>query len=117
MAGLNTRVVRRSNALQGWTYGRRFRYREITGFGTSPVARVPAAALASALKALAAGLAFQPSRALLGPLLPAPGQAPGEKTPRTRFFRIPIHTRTSSGARHLRNLVSRLNPGSSPPSL
>ncbi len=38
MAGINTRVVRRSNALQGWAYGRRFRYREVTGFGASPAA-------------------------------------------------------------------------------
>jgi short subunit dehydrogenase-like uncharacterized protein len=38
MAGLNTRVVRRSNALQDWAYGRRFRYREVTGFGASPAA-------------------------------------------------------------------------------
>ena len=30
MAGLNTRVVRRSNALHDWAYGRRFRYREVT---------------------------------------------------------------------------------------
>jgi len=97
MAGLNTRVVRRSNALQGWAYGRRFRYREVTGFGTSPVAPVQAAALGSALKALAAGLAFQPSRALLGRFLPAPGQGPGEKTRRTGFFRMEIHTRTSAG--------------------
>ena len=29
MAGINTRAVRRSNALQGWAYGRRFRYREV----------------------------------------------------------------------------------------
>jgi short subunit dehydrogenase-like uncharacterized protein len=36
MAGINTRVVRRSNALQGWTYGRRFRYREVTEFGAGP---------------------------------------------------------------------------------
>ena len=36
MAGINTRVVRRSNALQGWAYGRRFRYREVTGFGAGP---------------------------------------------------------------------------------
>src|SRR5260370_12209927 len=111
MAGLNTRVVRRSNALQGWTYGRRFRYREITGFGPSPVARVPAAALASALKALAAGLAFQPSRALLGRFLPAPGQGPGEKTRRTGFFRMQIHTRTSAGARYLSNIEARGDPG------
>ena len=38
MAGINTRVVRRSNALQGWAYGRRFRYREVTGFGAGPAA-------------------------------------------------------------------------------
>jgi short subunit dehydrogenase-like uncharacterized protein len=30
MTGLNTRVVRRSNALQDWAYGRRFGYREVT---------------------------------------------------------------------------------------
>src|ERR1022692_3746753 len=40
MAGLNTRVVRRGNALQGWAYGRWFRYREVTGFGAA-AARSP----------------------------------------------------------------------------
>ncbi len=111
MAGLNTRVVRRSNALQGWAYGRRFRYREITGFRTSPAAPVQAAALGAALKALAAGLAFGPSRALLGRFLPAPGQGPGEKTRRTGFFRIQIHTRTSAGARYLSSIEARGDPG------
>ena len=42
MAGVNTRVVRRSNALQGWAYGRRFRYQEVTGFGTGPASAVQA---------------------------------------------------------------------------
>ena len=111
MAGLNTRVVRRSNALQGWAYGRRFRYREVTGFGRSPAAPVKAVALATALKALAAGLAFGPSRALLGQLLPAPGQGPGERTRRMGFFRLQIHTRTSSGARYLTKIEARGDPG------
>ena len=65
MAGINTRVVRRSNALQGWAYGRRFRYREVTGFGASPAAPVLAAMTGAALKAAQAGLEFGPSRALL----------------------------------------------------
>jgi short subunit dehydrogenase-like uncharacterized protein len=42
MAGINTRVVRRSNALQGWAYGRRFRYREITHFGAGAAGAVKA---------------------------------------------------------------------------
>ena len=88
MAGINTRVVRRSNALQGWAYGRRFRYREVTGFGVGPAAPMLGTAVSAALKTVQAGLTFGPSRALLGQLLPAPGQGPDEKTRRTGLFRI-----------------------------
>jgi short subunit dehydrogenase-like uncharacterized protein len=111
MAGLNTRVVRRSNALRGWAYGRRFRYREVTGFGAGPAAPALAVAASAALKAAEAGLAFGPSRAMLGALLPAPGQGPGEKTRRTGFFRMQIHTRTSAGARYLGTIEARGDPG------
>jgi len=111
MAGINTRVVRRSNALQGWAYGRRFRYREVTGFGVSPAAPALAGTVSAALKAAEAGLAFGPSRALLSRLLPAPGQGPGEKARRTGFFRIQIHTRTSAGARYLGTIQAQGDPG------
>ena len=111
LAGLNTRVVRRSNALQDWAYGRRFRYREVTGFGTGPAAAVQAAALSTALKAAAAGLAFGPSRALLGRLLPILGEGPSEKTRRTGFFRLQIHTRTAAGVRYLAMIEARGDPG------
>lgn len=111
MAGINTRVVRRSNALQGWAYGGRFRYREVTGFGTGLAAPMLGAAAAAGLKAAAAGLAFGPSRALLGQLLPAPGQGPSEKARRTGFFRIEIHTRTSAGARYVGKIEALGDPG------
>ena len=111
MAGINTRVVRRSNALRGWAYGRRFRYREVTGFGTSPAAPMLAVAASAAAKTAEAGLAFGPSRALLSQLLPAPGQGPREKTRRTGFFRMQIHTRTSAGARYLGTIGAQGDPG------
>jgi short subunit dehydrogenase-like uncharacterized protein len=111
MAGINTRVVRRSNALQGWAYGRQFRYREVTGFGTSPAAPLVGGSVTAALKALEAGLAFGPSRTLLAPLLPRPGQGPREKTRRTGFFRIQIHTHTSAGARYVATIAARGDPG------
>jgi short subunit dehydrogenase-like uncharacterized protein len=111
MAGINTRVVRRSNALQGWAYGRRFRYREVTGFGASPAAPVLGAAVSAALKATEAGLAFGPSRAVLGRLLPAPGQGPSEKTRRMGLFRMQIHARTSAGARYLGTMEAPGDPG------
>ena len=111
MAGINTRVVRRSNALQGWAYGRRFRYREVTGFGTGAAGAVQAAAVSAALKDMTAGLAFRPSRALLGPLLPAPGEGPSEKTRRTGFFRIEVHTRTSAGLGYVAKIEAQGDPG------
>jgi short subunit dehydrogenase-like uncharacterized protein len=111
MAGFNTRVVRRSNALLGWAYGRRFRYREVTGFGTGPAAPVRALAVTSAVTALLAGMALRPSRTLLRPLLPEPGEGPGEKARRTGFFRLEIHARTSAGARYLTTVAARGDPG------
>ena len=111
MAGINTRVVRRSNALQSWAYGRRFRYREVTGFGAGPAAPLLGGAVSAVLKAAETALTFRPSQALLAQLMPAPGQGPGEKTRRTGLFRIQIHTRTSAGARYLGTMAAQGDPG------
>ena len=111
MAGFNTRVVRRSNALLGWAYGHRFRYREVTGFGAGPAAPVRALAATAALTAVQAGVALRPARALLGPALPKPGQGPGDKTLRTGFFRMEVHARTSDGARYLTTIAAPGDPG------
>jgi len=111
MAGINTRVVRRSNALQGWAYGRQFRYREVTGFGAGPVGVAQAAAVATGLKALTAGLAFGPSRTLLGRFMPAPGTGPSEQARATGLFRIEIRARTSAGQRYLAKVEASGDPG------
>ncbi|MGB3014440.1 MAG: saccharopine dehydrogenase NADP-binding domain-containing protein, partial [Candidatus Nanopelagicales bacterium] len=47
MAGINTRVVRRSNMLQGYDYGRDFTYKEVIAAGAGLRGRVRAAALAA----------------------------------------------------------------------
>src|SRR5215831_1183996 len=111
MASFNTRIVRRSNALQGWAYGRRFRYREVTGFGAGRGGQVRALATTAGLTALMAGVAFQPSRALLMPLLPKPGEGPGDKTRSAGFFRLQIHARTATGARYLTRVEAGGDPG------
>jgi len=111
MAGINTRVVRRSNALQDWAYGRRFRYRETTGFGSGPAAPLLGTAASMAFRSLEAGLAFGPSRALLGRLLPAAGEGPSDKTRRNGYFRIQVHTRTAAGIRYVARVEARGDPG------
>jgi short subunit dehydrogenase-like uncharacterized protein len=85
MATYNSRLVRRSHGLLG--YGPDFAYREVQRY------KDPLTALAatSALGALAGGLAFKPTRAVLDRVLPAPGDGPGEEARRAGFFRMEIH--------------------------
>ena len=111
LAGSNTRVVRRSNALQGWAYGREFRYREVTGFGTGVAAPVKGTVAATGIAGLAAGLSFKPTRAVLDRVLPSPGEGPSEQSQRAGFFRVDIHTRTSGGARYVSRVSAKGDPG------
>src|SRR5579875_2061397 len=112
MAGINTRVVRRSSALLDWAYGPRFRYREVSGFGPGRAGAVRAGVTTAGLGALAAGLANPRIRRLLvGRLLPGPGQGPSEQTRRNGRFRMEIHTRTSSGRHYRARVAAQGDPG------
>ena len=89
MAGVNTRVVRRSNALAGYPYGKDFRYREATLTGAGIGGRVRGLMLVSALGALVFGLTVSPTRALLHRfLLPKPGEGPSPELQESGFFNL-----------------------------
>ena len=111
MASFNTRVVRRSNALQDWAYGRRLRYRELMRTGPGPVGLAKATAVTGGLGVAVGGLALAPTRALLERFLPAPGEGPSEKTRTTGFFRIEVHTRTTTGAHYVAHVAAQGDPG------
>ena len=97
MGPVNTRVVRRSNALSGWSYGRRFRYQESVGIPGRVLGAPVAAALTAATTGLALGMALAPTRVLLDRVLPAPGTGPDSETRDTGYFSVRLHSRTSSG--------------------
>jgi short subunit dehydrogenase-like uncharacterized protein len=111
MATFNTRIVRRSNALQEHAYGRRFRYREVSGLGNGPLAPVIGAGMGGGLMALAAGLAVKPSRMLLDRVLPDPGQGPSERAREAGLFRLEIHTTTTTGAHYVARVAAQGDPG------
>ena len=111
MASYNTRVVRRSNALRGWAYGRRFRYREAMSVGTSPLSPVVATVTKAGLGALVVGLALPPTRFLLDRLLPKPGEGPNEKARTRGHFTVDLFTRTTTGARYTARVRAKGDPG------
>ncbi|MET0423184.1 MAG: enoyl-ACP reductase, partial [Actinoplanes sp.] len=107
----NTRVVRRSNALRGWAYGRTFRYRETVSVGTSPLSPLLAAGTKLGLGALYVGLSLAPTRYLLDRILPKPGQGPDEKARRTGHFTMDLFTTTTTGARYTARFRAKGDPG------
>ena len=111
MASYNTRVVRLSNAIQGWAYGPRFRYQEYMSFGAGPTGPVAAAATGAGIAGAVAGMSLRPTRAVLGRFLPAPGEGPSEEARRRGRFRMEIRARTSTGARYICVVAAQGDPG------
>ncbi len=111
MAQVNTRVVRRSNALMGWAYGRELRYREVMGFGGGPLAPVLAAGAAAGFGAMYAGMQWGPTESLINRVAPSPGQGPSERARENGHYRIETHTRTSGGGRYVCRIAAKGDPG------
>ena len=79
MASYNTRIVRRSNALTNWSYGRDFRYDEVMDTGRGPGGAVKAGLTTAVLGGVFTGMSFGPSRQVLDRVLPKPGEGPSEE--------------------------------------
>ncbi len=80
MAATNARVVRRTNALLGYAYGRDFRYREAMSFGKGPKGWFSAAGAAAGSMGFITAAAIPPVRWLLAKaVLPAPGEGPSRE--------------------------------------
>ncbi|CAB4950081.1 unannotated protein [freshwater metagenome] len=111
MGLVNTRVVRRSNALTGYAYGRGLRYRELMRGGSGPLGAVKAASIVAGLAGLVGGMSFGPTRKVLDRVLPAPGDGPSEEQREKGFFRIDVTTRTSTGRRFRCRIAAKGDPG------
>ncbi|MDK3256876.1 saccharopine dehydrogenase family protein [Blastococcus capsensis] len=111
MAGFNTRIVRRSNALQDWAYGRSLRYGEVMGTGRGPVGAATAAAVTAGLAGTLAAMGFAPTRALLDRVLPAPGTGPGEAAREKGWFRMVVDAETEDGRRYRATAGGTGDPG------
>jgi short subunit dehydrogenase-like uncharacterized protein len=87
MAGVNTKVVHRSNALLGYAYDRDFRYDEAMLAGAGPRGRFKAYAITGALSGFVTMAAIAPTRrALSRSLVPAPGERPSPKAQRNGSY-------------------------------
>jgi short subunit dehydrogenase-like uncharacterized protein len=98
MAGINTRVVHRSNALSSNSYGAEFRYEEAVVTGEGAKGKRTARAATWGMNALMVGLAVAPLRWLLETVvLPKPGEGPSEKAQLAGSFDLVFLGSTAKG--------------------
>ena len=114
MAVVNTRIVRRSNALLDYAYGRRLEYGEQMTVGKSLVAPVTAALAAGGNAAtIAFGTRFldKVPEKLIERVLPKPGTGPSERTRESGHYTVETYTTTTSGTRYRTTMSQKGDPG------
>ncbi|MDE0885662.1 MAG: saccharopine dehydrogenase NADP-binding domain-containing protein [Myxococcota bacterium] len=97
MAGINTKVVRRSNALLEYAYGKTFRYDEavLMGSGVGGFAKAAATSVGSA--ATLGAMALGPLRRVAAGRLPQPGQGPSKEKREAGYFDLALRGVSDSG--------------------
>lgn len=110
MASYNTRVVRRSNSLRDWAYGKQFRYREVMSVGSSFASPVIAGAVSAGLGAAVVVMTFAPKK-LLDRILPAPGEGPSPEAQESGRFTMDIYTTTTTGEHYRSRVKAKGDPG------
>ena len=91
MAAVNTRIVRRTNAVRGYPYGRDFRYREATITGSGAGGWCKSALLTAGLGTfmLASSVAFT-RKTIVPRLVPKPGEGPTAQQRENGFFNLQL---------------------------
>ncbi|SFC29413.1 Uncharacterized conserved protein [Halobiforma haloterrestris] len=91
MAVVNERVIRRSNALLGYPWGREFECTEVVPIGPGLVGMAGASAVTAGLGLATAGLAFGPTReALRRFVFPDPGEGPTREEIESGYFTVRV---------------------------
>ena len=89
MSGINTRIVRRSNALMNYLYGRSFRYSEVSSNSKGVFGYFRSTLMLMGLAFLRVGISFKTSLWFLKKfILPKPGQGPNREKRENGFFKL-----------------------------
>lgn len=91
MAPFNTRIVRRTNFLLGFKYGRDFQYSEVQSFGKGLSGLATASIMTTGLLSFFGLLAFSFPRKLIARfVMPKPGVGPSKEAMENGFFKMKI---------------------------
>ncbi|MEN8722179.1 MAG: saccharopine dehydrogenase NADP-binding domain-containing protein [Alphaproteobacteria bacterium] len=112
MAGIDTRVVHRSNALSGMSYGADFLYEEAMLVGSGVRGALAGAGMGVGMAAFLGLAALPPTRALLEKfVLPKPGEGPSPKAQEEGYYDIRFYGTTKDGQTITTQVTGDRDPG------
>jgi len=110
MAGINTKVVRRSNALSNYSYGKDFRYDEATLSGKGFKGKMRGILAAIPLMFMTA----KPKsvlKSIANKLLPKPGEGPNKEQRENGFYNLRFYVTLEDGSSAMGKVTGDKDPG------
>ena len=111
MAGINERVVRRSNELLAHRYGADFRYGESMRTGSGVLGWTGAVAMAGGMIAMAPALFIGPVRRLVNRFLTQPGDGPSRDDIENGFFKARVFGKRNGTVVYSATVLGSQDPG------
>lgn len=111
MAGINTKVVHRSNALSNYAYGTQFIYDETMLTGKGLIAGAVAVGASVGLAGFVAAAVIPPTRRILQKIVPQAGEGPTPKQQEQGFYDIRLIGLTDNGQRLTAKVTGDRDPG------
>ena len=111
MAGINTKVVHRSNALSNYAYGTQFIYDETMLTGKGLIAGAVAVGASVGLAGFVAAAVIPPTRRILQKIVPQAGEGPTPKQQEQGFYDIRLIGITENGQRLTAKVTGDRDPG------
>jgi short subunit dehydrogenase-like uncharacterized protein len=110
MASINTKIVRRSNAISGFKYGKNFRYSEATTAGKGFKGKIKGYLNAFPLIFVAA----KPKsilKMIANTILPKPGQGPSKIKRENGYYNMKFYIRTNESKNMIARVIGDMDPG------
>ena len=111
MAGINTKVVRRSHALAGYPYGREFQYDEAVMSGDGVSGRIKGISAAIPLGIVASARPGSMLKKGLDWFLPKPGEGPDAAARQAGFYNMRFYATLEDGSVAIGKVTGDMDPG------
>ena len=111
MAAINTKIVRRSNALSGYSYGKNFMYNEAVISGKGSMGKIKAYMMALPLFILSIAKPNSSLKKIIDFFLPKPGQGPSKKNRESGFYNLRFYVNIDGETKALAKVVGDMDPG------